>query len=219
MQKFRYFIFDYDGTLSDSVGCICTTMADAFVAFGLIPPTDAQTRHIIGLTLEVAIETLLQMTDQIGDAVALSAAYKNIYHDFRQRNIFTNPLFSGVKQLLVHLDDKGLLSSIATGKAMRGLKTELEKHQIGHHFVSLHTADLYPSKPHPEMIYSAMSHMNADPAHTLMLGDSIYDMQMAKAAGITAIGVSWGCHSVMQLKDAGADKIIDTIQEFYPLIA
>jgi phosphoglycolate phosphatase len=101
-----------------------------------------------------------------------------------------------------------LLIGAVTGKSRRGLKSIMETHSFGQYFVVSRTADDCPSKPHPAMVAECCDETGVVPADTLVIGDAIYDMQMAKAAGATAIGVAWGYASVDQLIEAGADAII-----------
>ena len=99
----------------------------------------------------------------------------------------------------------GWLLGVATGKSDRGLRYCLEQHGMHGRFVTLQTADRHPSKPHPSMLEQAMRDAGADPAGTVMIGDTSYDMAMARAAGARAVGVAWGYHDAAELRAAGAD--------------
>jgi phosphoglycolate phosphatase len=101
-----------------------------------------------------------------------------------------------------------VLIGAVTGKSRRGLVHVLETHGFAPDFVVSRTADDCPSKPHPAMVTECCSETGMNPADTIVIGDAIYDMQMAKAAGATAIGVSWGYASVEDLVAAGADAIV-----------
>ena len=117
------------------------------------------------------------------------------------------PLYDGVPALLDDLDAEGWLLAVATGKSDRGLGFCLDCHGLADRFVSLQTADRHPSKPHPSMLEQAMADAGAEPAATLMIGDTSYDMLMAKAAGARAVGVAWGYHPPEELIAAGADYV------------
>ena len=146
------FIFDYDGTLSDSVAVICSCMAEAFVKEGLDPPTDQATRHIIGISLEKAVTILLGDLATDDHVQRVSERYKDIYRFKRENNLLEDQLFSGVKDILQNIQNAGHLAAVATGKSWRGLSAEVERHNIKDYFVSLQCADFHPSKPHPSMI-------------------------------------------------------------------
>ena len=111
--------------------------------------------------------------------------------------------------LLHGLEADGWLLGIATGKSDRGLRLCLERHGIHGRFITLQTADGHPSKPHPAMIEAALDEAAADPGVSAMIGDTSYDMAMAKAAGVTAIAVGWGYHDAAELLEAGADFIAE----------
>ena len=120
-----------------------------------------------------------------------------------------DPLFAGMTEAMAALIDAGWLLGIATGKSDRGLAFALEHHRLGDRFVTLQTADRHPSKPHPAMVEAAIAEAGAVPTTTAMIGDTSYDVAMAKAAGVLAIGVTWGYHDRAELIEAGADHIAD----------
>jgi phosphoglycolate phosphatase len=120
---------------------------------------------------------------------------------------YREPLFPGILELMNTLQGRDeIILGAVTGKSRRGLDSVRETH--GFKFVASRTADDCPSKPHPAMVTECCDETGMQPADTLVIGDAIYDMQMAKAAGATAIGVSWGYASVTELKEAGADVIV-----------
>jgi phosphoglycolate phosphatase len=125
----------------------------------------------------------------------------------RRDGCVEEPLYDGMVELLQALEDDGWLLGVATGKSNRGLLHCLERHNIRGRFVTLQTADHHPSKPHPAMIGAALCEAGADAATSVMIGDTSYDMAMAKAAGVTAIGVAWGYHDPVELSAAGADFV------------
>lgn len=210
-----YFIFDYDGTLGDSLHTICHTMKEAFLENGQNPPSDEQTRDIIGITLEQAIEILLRETEQSFTAELINSitlSYKTNYSLIRTK-LASDMLFAHTHEMLESVNEKGHLCAIATGKTMKGLLHEVERHNIKKYFVSLQSSDLHPSKPNPSMIYTALDEMGGDVKNCFMIGDSIYDMEMAQNAGVIGIGVSWGTHSPEILKKYGAKHIIQNWEE------
>ena len=118
------------------------------------------------------------------------------------------PLYDGLIAALDALASAGWLLGVATGKSDRGLAHVLAHHGLSARFVTLQTADRHPSKPHPSMLHEAMAQAGADPHMTAMIGDTSYDMEMARAAGVRAVGVTWGYHDAAQLWAAGADAVV-----------
>lgn len=120
----------------------------------------------------------------------------------------SSPLYPGALQALTDLGSAPeVLLGVATGKSKRGLDKLIETHGLEGVFVTQQVADFHPSKPHPSMLHAAMSETGASPENTVMIGDTSYDMDMARAAGVRAIGVNWGYHDRKAL--TGAHRIID----------
>jgi phosphoglycolate phosphatase len=202
----RLAIFDCDGTLVDSQHNICAAMARGFAALGLPPPADDHTRRVVGLSLVEAMEAMLPDADRASHH-ALAEAYKGAFQRMRADGLAEEPLYEGVTDLIDQFEADGWLLGVATGKSDRGLTLCLEAHGLATRFVTLQTADRHPSKPHPSMIEQAMADAGAAPETTLMIGDTSYDMMMARAAGATAIGVAWGYHDERELREAGAHHV------------
>lgn len=202
-------LFDCDGTLVDSAALIHEVMARTFVDFGHPRPDISATKSIIGLTLDIAIARMQGKPHVDDEAVAMTAHYKKIYMDVRSEPGMDVPLFDGIKPVIAALaarDD--ILIGAVTGKSRRGLVNVLETHGFTPDFIVSRTADDCPSKPHPAMVTECCDETGMNPADAIVIGDAIYDMQMAKAAGAKAIGVSWGYASVEDLVAAGADTIV-----------
>ena len=129
------------------------------------------------------------------------------------------PLFPGVVELLAGLSQRpATVLGIATGKSRRGADYAIERHGWAALFATTQTADDAISKPHPEMILRAMAETGASPERTLMVGDSTFDMEMAVAAGVTPVAVSWGFQPVAALQAAGARHVIESCAELTALI-
>jgi phosphoglycolate phosphatase len=202
----RLALFDCDGTLVDGQAPHRLAIAEAFAAEGLAVPSEDKARRLIGLGL---VETMAALLPDAAPAehIRLADAYKRAFHSLRARNLVVEPLFPGIPELLDALDADGWLLGIATGKSTRGLDLCLACHGLSRRFVTRQTADLHPSKPHPSMIEAAMAEAGAAPGSTMMIGDTSYDMAMARAAGAAAIGVGWGYHPPHELLAAGAHHI------------
>jgi phosphoglycolate phosphatase len=204
----RLAVFDCDGTLVDSQATICLAMERGFAACGLAAPGDAATRGIIGLSLTEAM-AVLHPQGSAEQHEVLSQAYKDAFFALRAAGLADEPLYDGIAAAIEDLDRRGWLLGVATGKSDRGLKHILEHHGLHPRFVTLQTADRHPSKPHPSMLEQAMADAGAVPQTTAMIGDTSFDMAMAKAAGCAAIGVSWGYHNERELLESGADVVAD----------
>ncbi|TFI58385.1 HAD family hydrolase [Sphingomonas parva] len=205
----RLAIFDCDGTLVDGQASICLAMEQCFVEAGLAAPPRERTRRVVGLSLAEAMATLLPEAEEAIHR-SLAERYKKAFHGLRGRGLVEEPLYDGIPELLGTLEADGWLLGVATGKSDRGLGLCLAHHGLSAHFCTLQTADRHPSKPHPSMIEAALGDAGADAAASMMIGDTTYDMIMAKAAGVTAVGVAWGYHDPQELLAAGADFIAVT---------
>ncbi|MFK3692689.1 HAD family hydrolase [Agrobacterium tumefaciens] len=202
-------LFDCDGTLVDSAGLIHAVMAQTFADFGKPRPDMSQTKAIIGLTLDIAIARMLGRAHVDDEASAMALRYKENYLPLKERAENPTPLFEGIAPLIEMLAKRDdVLIGAVTGKGRRGLLQILESHGFTEHFIVSRTADDCPSKPHPAMVMECCHETGMVPADTVVIGDAIYDMQMAKAAGAKAIGVSWGYASVDDLWKAGADAVV-----------
>ena len=202
----RLAIFDCDGTLVDSQANICLAMEECFGRAGLPAPPRERTKRVVGLSLLEAMQAMVPEAEP-GLHVALAEDYKLSFQRLRGRGLVEEPLYDGIAELIDALEADGWLLGVATGKSDRGLKLCLDHHGLARRFVTLQTADRHPSKPHPSMIEAALGEAGADPAKSMMIGDTSFDMAMAKAAGVAAVGVSWGYHSEQELIAAGADYI------------
>lgn len=204
----RLAIFDCDGTLVDSQHNIVMAMHDAFVQVELDPPSRAATLGVVGLSLVEAMEVLLPDAG-VAMHAAMAENYKQAFSRLRGKGLVDEPLYDGIADLIAVLDRDGWLLGVATGKSDRGLALCLAHHGIDGHFVTLQTADRHPSKPHPSMIEAAIAEAGAAPETTVMIGDTSYDMMMARTAGTRALGVSWGYHPAPALHAAGAHAVAD----------
>ena len=204
----RLALFDCDGTLVDSQHNICVAMETCFAGAGLAPPPRERTRSVVGLSLVEAMRAMLPEADADMHA-ALAEDYKRAFQAMRAGGLAEEPLFDGIAELIDTLDSDGWLLGIATGKSDRGVALCLEHHGLGRRFVTVQTADRHPSKPHPSMAEQAMADAGAAPGTTIVIGDTSYDMAMARAAGARALGAGWGYHSADELTRAGAHKVAE----------
>ncbi|WP_022682859.1 HAD-IA family hydrolase [Sphingobium bisphenolivorans] len=202
----RLAVFDCDGTLVDSQHSICTAMTHAFEGEKLVAPDRVSILSVVGLSLPLAIARLLP--DAEADFhLHLSESYKLAFQQLRRENAVSEPLYPGIAELIRDLDAGGWLLGVATGKSDRGLDLCLRHHGVHAHFVTLQTADRHPSKPHPSMLLTAIAEAGAAPETTVMIGDTSFDIHMAAAAHVRALGVGWGYHPPADLIAAGAASV------------
>ncbi|WP_230770883.1 HAD-IA family hydrolase [Sphingomonas sp. Leaf4] len=200
-------VFDCDGTLADGQANICQAMALAFADAALPAPDPRAVRRIVGLSLPQAVALLAPAIGEAGH-VAVAEGYKRHFRTMRiDGRLLEEPLFPGIAALLDRLIDAGWRLGVATGKSDRGLALLLAHHGLSRHFVTLQTADRHPSKPDPAMLLAAIAEAGATRETTVMIGDTAFDMGMARAGGTRAIGVEWGYHPPAELVAAGADAL------------
>lgn len=210
----RLAVFDCDGTLVDSQHSIFAAVSAAFESCGLQAPLPQVARRVIGLPLLDAIAALLPAEAATGaDAALLTERYKDAFLALRARPDFEEPLFPGTEAALKALEDVGYLLGIATSKGRRGLERTLDRHGMLGRFVTIQTGDSGPGKPHPDMLERAMAETGVAAEDCVMIGDTTFDMRMARAAGAKAVGVSWGYHAAEELVAAGANAIVNTFPE------
>lgn len=193
-KQFDLIVWDWDGTLADSTGMITDAIVLAAEQVGLPKLNPLAARNIIGLGLKESIYALF------GDipaeqAQTLARQYSANYYAGEHEI----PLFLGAKTLISELHRRGHKQAVATGKGRRGLNLALERSGLGHYFHATRTVDECHSKPHPQMLDELMDILVATPAHTLMIGDSSYDLQMAQNAGVQALAVTFGAQPAEKL--------------------
>lgn len=217
-MSLTFIVFDCDGTLVDSQHAITSAMRQAFEAHGHEPPSNSEILSVVGISLEPAIARLMpghppKVHGQMAET------YKDVFGDMRASGNIAEILYDGAHETVTQLSATDALLGVATGKSRRGAENVLKEHGLREHFVSIRTADDGPGKPHPHMLQLAMKDVGADPHETVLIGDTSYDMEMARAAGAGAIGVSWGYHDVDVLHATGAHEVIDSFSELDGAIA
>lgn len=202
-------IFDVDGTLVDSQVAIVAAMRGAFETVGRAAPAPAAVLAIVGLSLPQAMARLLPGADA-DEIAALVAAYKQRYVAARAGDGAETgaPFYPGARAALARLRAAGHLLGVATGKARRGLEHLIAAEGLEGVFAVTQTADDAPSKPDPAMVLNCLAAVGADPRQAVVVGDTEFDMDMARAAGVRGIGVAWGYHPVARLWRGGASRVI-----------
>ncbi len=208
----RLVVFDLDGTLVDSKHNIIAAVEEVARILGITcPPKDVIPR-VIGLSLMEALAQLFPDVDASRHK-ALDHEYREAFVRLRARPEYTEPLFEGTHEILADLDKHGFLLGIATGKARRGVNHFLERNGFQGRFVTVQTPEDAPGKPHPGMLLNALAATGVEARHAVMIGDTSYDIEMARAAGMHAVGVSWGNHPVAELRAAGAHRCVDRLAD------
>jgi phosphoglycolate phosphatase len=206
-------VFDCDGTLADSQHIITEAMRFAFQSNGLVAPERSSVLRIVGLSLDEAVAALAP--DQC------PAKRDEVVRVFRERSTALRlnanarePLFPGAASLLQKLAEReDVILGLATGKSTRSVARIIEQNDLRGIFTTIQTADDAPSKPHPAMLFQAMKETGVSPETTVMIGDTSYDIQMAASANVASIGVTWGYHTMGELRRAGAKRIVHSFAE------
>jgi len=199
-------LFDLDGTLVDSQHLIVETMEQACAAAGVAAPTPQAVTRLVGLSLPRMIATLCPAEDDASRAKILDG-YKARFAQ-TARAAGESRLYPGVIEGLARLRAANVTLGVATGKSKRGLDRLIAAMGWEGWFTTQQCADFHPSKPDPSMVQSALSETGVRPSRAVMIGDTSFDIEMARAAGVPAIAVGWGYHNTQMLRDAGADLIV-----------
>ncbi|WP_339529227.1 HAD-IA family hydrolase [Pseudomonas mucidolens] len=208
---YKLLIFDWDGTLCDSIGRIVESMHRASTLSGFELCDDLAVKGIIGLGLPEAIRTLYpQITDE--ELIAFRQHYADHYIALEAE---PSPLFAGVVQSLEALRVEGYRLAVATGKARRGLDRVLKANGWEDYFDITRAADETASKPHPLMLEQIMAHCGVSPRQALMVGDASFDLMMARNAGMDSVAVSYGAQSAESLQAYEPRLTIDRFPELH----
>lgn len=205
-QKIELVIFDWDGTLIDSQANIVDCMRSMVRDLALPDKTDDELSNIIGLGLYEALNTLFPEHDHV--------AYQNMIDRYRYHFLSSDPSlpFPGAEEVLNELSNNDYLLAVATGKGRRGLDKALDQSGFRHLFHATRCADETRSKPHPQMLEEILDLLGVEPDNALMIGDTEYDLQMAKHAGVHAIGVGYGVHDLERLLRCEPITVIQEIR-------
>jgi phosphoglycolate phosphatase len=209
-KRFDLIVFDWDGTLMDSTALIVDSIQAACVDMGVEVPSRACAAHVIGLSLLDALRDIAPSLDAEA-CQKLSDRYRVHYLARDSETV----LFDGVRDMLEDLRARGYQLAVATGKARRGLNRVLEYSGLGPMFHATRCADESFSKPHPAMLLELMDVLCAEPARTIMIGDTTHDLQMARNAGTHAVAMSYGAHPVEVLRQEPALAVLDSAHQLH----
>ena len=204
-------IFDFDGTLVDSRKLITESNRVVFGQFGLSPPSEDESFSLVGMSLELV---LLQLAGPDAPVEKMVSAYREVLPLLRADAAYAEVPFDGANELLAALAERrDVRLGIATGHASHAIVPALERFGWQGHFCTVQTADKAPSKPHPGMMLQALSEAGVKAEDAIMIGDTTFDIEMARAADVRAVAVSWGYHRPDRLRDAGAWRVVNGMSE------
>jgi len=183
-------------------------MATAFSKLDLPEPSAAAVRRVVGLALADAI-VRLHPQGETATLEALACHYVEAFGLLRKKGETREWLYPGVLDTLTGIEAAGWLLGMATGKSHRGALATLSAHGLSERFATIQTADRAAGKPSPDMIDRALAETGACRTRTVMIGDTTYDIEMARNAGVVAVGVDWGYHPRSELLAAGAAAVVD----------
>ncbi len=209
-KRFDLIVFDWDGTLMDSAGVIVGSIMAACRDLKLLEPSEAAARHIIGLGLTEALQSLLPELP--------AEDYRQLVERYRHHYLARDaqiPLFTGADELVRTLHGADYLLGVATGKSRKGLDRVLAFTGLQPYFHSTRCADECFSKPHPEMLEQIMAELGAARERTLMIGDTTHDLSMAKNAGVAALAVSYGAHPRAELEALKPLACVDSMEALH----
>lgn len=207
MNEVKWLIFDWDGTLMNSIARIVASMQAAAVDVNLPVPTDAQAKSIIGMSLPIAIENLFPGISHKNYQL-LCDAYRQQYVE---KNLTPSPLFDDTEFVLSQFKNAGFKLAVATGKARAGLDRVLGSSQLTHYFDDSICADESVSKPAPDMLVTLAKRNQIEMNQAILIGDSVHDLKMAQNANMRSIGVTMGANTADELKTYQPIAIIDQL--------
>ena len=218
MTPLRLVVFDVDGTLVDSRAHILAAMDAAWAGIGRAVPPRAAVLGIVGLSLPRAME-VLGPDLPAAERAALVAGYRAAFRRLAGEVAALSPLYPGVAEVLAAMRAAPEpLIGLATGKSRSALALVLEAHGLAGAFANVQVADDHPSKPSPAMLLAALAGTGVAPGDAVMVGDSVHDMEMARSAGVPALGVGRGCHRPEALRAAGAVAVLGDIAALAPAL-
>jgi phosphoglycolate phosphatase len=214
-KAFQLLVFDWDGTLINSIERIVDSLQHASREVCAIELNEIKARAVIGLGLREAIEQLHPHLDTPAIEAVVASYRQNFLFDSKVPEV----LFDGVEDLLQRLVADNYTLAIATGKSRVGLDRAMAEHQLGNYFATTRCADETRSKPHPEMLHSILDELDTRADMAVMIGDSEHDMRMAGNAGVDAIAVTQGVEQAESLLIHNPLTCLDDVTDLYDFLS
>lgn len=214
MKKYKIIIFDFDGTIADTAECIVQTTKATLRRLGLEEKTDTEIRNVIGLPLEQCFSTMFpEESKEVFEKCC--DVYRELFFSYQETTI---KLFPDVKETLRHITDNGIKTAIATSRGSHSLDYICQMLGIGEYIGMEVTADMVTeAKPAPEMVNKILGTYGIDPKDALVVGDTIYDVEMGQRAGCDTCGVTYGNQTRQQLQEQKPTYIVDGFREICDL--
>lgn len=209
-MSYELLVFDWDGTLIDSTARIISSFQGGARELGLRVPPHEDVKSIIGLGLKEAIVQVMPELNE-ADVDRLALVYSRHYVEVDKTPV---ALFDAVEEGLHELIGSGFRLAVATGKSRRGLDRALQESGLEHLFETTRCADETRSKPHPMMLNQILAQTGVSPRATVMIGDTDYDLNMARSAGVDALAVTYGAHPLERLQASEPTHQVDSFVEF-----
>ncbi len=213
-HRFDLVVFDWDGTLSDSTGLIAECIQMAARDLGFRAPTLVQAKRIIGLGLHDSTKMLfpeLNAEDRLRFAERFREHYVPRDHEAT--------LYAGVRELLPQMQRSGRFLAVATGKPRIGLERAFQRTGLKSYFDFSRCGDEGMPKPDADMLLRLMEFSNVSPDRVLMIGDTTHDLDLARNAGVSAVGVGYGAHSKAALSTRSPMVIVENVTELTAWLA
>ncbi len=208
-MRYPLIVFDWDGTIIDSTGTIAECIQQAAAEIGVPVPEDAKARHVIGLGLH---DSLRQAVPEL--PASRYSEFVALYRKYFLAREDTMKLFPGMSEMLSELQKTHSLA-VATGKSRRGLDRALDAGGLRRHFAATRCADETEPKPHPAMLHELMQELDKDRSQVLMIGDTSHDLEMARAAGVDALGVTYGAHHEAGLRACSPLQCFSSVDQLH----
>ncbi|WP_237163411.1 pyrophosphatase PpaX [Paenibacillus sp. BIHB 4019] len=209
LGNIKTMLFDLDGTIIDTNELIIRSFLDALKG---VVPADFSREHIIP-SMGQPLTMQMQQFSGLEDVTHLVAAYREV--NLRLHDEYVKP-FDYVVEVIKNLHEQGIQIGIVTTKMRLTTERGLKYVGLSDYIDTIVTIDdVTNPKPHPEPVSMAIAALGADPATTLMLGDSSVDILSAEAAGALPVGVAWSMKGAQLLRDSGAQYVIDDMRELY----
>ena len=206
MKKIKLIILDFDGTLADTRGLIVKTMQQTLEALGLESRTDEQCASMIGLPLKQAFTDLIPMSDEMGGQCV--ETYRKIFNE--NNALYVIPTFPHVMETLYKLHEQGYILTIASSRSNRSLREFVNDMDLNDVIpYVLGAEDVTRAKPHPDPVLQTLETFGCKAEDALVVGDTWYDIEMGKRAGVKTCGVTYGNGTREELMQAGADYLVD----------